>query len=69
MDGKHVRIVPPAKSGSYYYNYKGYLSIILFAVANANLEFIYVDFGKMGEILTVECYNTPNFTINWTLKN
>ncbi|XP_063788617.1 uncharacterized protein LOC134944002 [Pseudophryne corroboree] len=48
IDGKHVRITPPSKSGSLYYNYKGFLSIVLMAIVNANYEFIFIDVGKNG---------------------
>lgn len=48
IDGKHVRITPPANCGSFYYNYKGFFSIVMMAVVNANYEFIYLDIGTNG---------------------
>lgn len=49
IDGRHVRINPPHHSGSLYYNYKGFFSIIIVAIVNANCEFIMVDVGKNGK--------------------
>ncbi|KAL0870611.1 hypothetical protein ABMA27_005572 [Loxostege sticticalis] len=48
MDGKHVEIQKPANSGSLFFNYKGYFSIILFAIVNANYEFLYIHTGTNG---------------------
>jgi len=47
VDGKHIRIINPL--GSMYYNYKGYSSVVLMAVADANYRFIYVDIGSYGK--------------------
>lgn len=47
VDGKHIRIINPL--GSMYYNYKGYSSIVLMAVADTNYRFVYVDIGSYGK--------------------
>lgn len=50
LDGKHVSLQCPIKSGSNYYNYKSFHSIVLFALADAEYNFLFVDVGCEGRI-------------------
>lgn len=48
VDVKHIRIQAPPNSGSSFYNYKGYFSIILLAVVDGDGLILTVDVGEYG---------------------
>ncbi|XP_072006661.1 uncharacterized protein [Engystomops pustulosus] len=48
IDGKHVRVIQPPNSGSQFYNYKKYFSLVLLAIADSKLNFICIEMGSYG---------------------
>lgn len=48
VDGKHIRFRNPKNSGSKFFNYKKFFSLVLMAVVDANLLFTVIDVGSYG---------------------
>lgn len=49
VDGKHIRCRNPDNSGSLFFNYKKYFSLVLMAVVDAKLCFTSIDVGAYGK--------------------
>ncbi|XP_066455030.1 uncharacterized protein [Eleutherodactylus coqui] len=58
LDGKHIRIKNPPGSGSRYFNYKQYCSVVLLAVADSDDRFVLVDIGAYGSTADARFFRT-----------
>lgn len=68
IDGKHIRVIKPSDSGSLYYNYKKYFSIVLLAVCDADYKFTYIDVGAFGKCSDSSIYKNPFCIKNLSTK-
>lgn len=48
LDGKHVAMRCPNNGGSKWYNYKGFHSLVMLALVDADYRFLYIDVGASG---------------------
>jgi len=60
LDGKHIRIVKPDHGGSNYYCHKGFHSLILLALVDADYKFLWVNVGAPGSESDCGVYNASN---------
>jgi hypothetical protein len=67
FDGKHVALQAPIDSGTEYFNYNGFLSIVLFAVVDTNYNFTYVNVGCQGRILNGGVFSETKFKNVWKI--
>jgi hypothetical protein len=56
IDGKHIEVFQPAHSGSLYFNYKHYFSLVLLAVCDSDFNFIFIDVGSYGKSADSQIY-------------
>jgi len=60
LDGKHVAIRKPRRSGSLYYNYKGFFSIVLMGLVDADYKFLWAQVGTPGSASDAGVFNHSN---------
>lgn len=61
LDGKHVRIIKPTDTGSLYFNYKKFCSILLLAICDANYKFSFIDVGGYGKSADTTIFKNSAF--------
>ena len=57
LDGKHIAVRCPGKSGSTYFNNKTFYSIVLLALVDANYKFLWADIVGRGSASDAQIYN------------
>ena len=60
IDGKHVAIKCPPHTGTRYYNYKGYFSIIMLALVDADYKYIWLNVGANGGCSDAQIFNSSD---------
>ncbi|VDI75621.1 Hypothetical predicted protein [Mytilus galloprovincialis] len=60
LDGKHVACKCPPGSGSTYFNYKKFYSIVLLALVDSDYKFIWADIGGRGAASDAQLWNASD---------
>ena len=66
-DGKHISMLKPTGSGSQYYNYRDFFSILLLAFVDYNYKFVFGDVSCQGRISDGVVYR--NSSLHTALEN
>ena len=67
MDGKHISLFHPKGSGSEYYNYKGFFSLLILPLVDYDYKFMFIDVGCQRRISNKCVYN--NSSLSNTIEN
>ena len=62
IDGNHIALVNPSNSGSMFYCYKGFPSIVLMALSDADSCFTVIDCGQYGRISDAGVYKISHIS-------
>ena len=57
LDGKHIAMKKAKHSGSEYFNYKGYFSLVLLAPVDADYKFLWVGVGSSDSSSDAQIFN------------
>ena len=68
LDGKHIAVKKPKKSDSEYFNYKGYFSVVLLALVDADYKFLCINMGASGSSSDTQIFNCSNDGKHITVK-
>lgn len=57
LDGKHIACKCPSRSGSIFFNYKKYYSVVLLALVDSDYKFVWADIGGCGSASDAQLWN------------